>query len=183
MKSCPESPPNPCFDSSASATIGAPSSQTQVSSNHTTLNPKNVDIDDENETLILHSREATTHRDILSLLPLKNPCRTTFNLEQHPVSHYHHMEIMGSIHGLVCLLYGSSVFVLWNPATKEHKKLPPPIIDQDPVTGYSCVNFCFDTVRNDYKIVRIVWLNQEPFDQEQSIWWERSVDRGSDNFN
>lgn len=83
------------------------------------------------------------------------------------------MEIVGSICGLVCLLYGSSVFVLWNPATKEHKKLPPPIIDQDPVTGSSSVGFCFDIVRNDYKIVRIVWLNQKPFDQEQSLMGEK----------
>ncbi|XP_026377718.1 F-box protein CPR1-like [Papaver somniferum] len=74
-------------------------------------------------------------------------------------------EILGSCNGLICLLvsdarrkYENNVICIWNPSTREHKKVP--------VSGselYSAIyspyatryGFDYDCVRDDYKLVRI----------------------------
>ncbi|XVF12668.1 hypothetical protein REPUB_Repub08aG0138800 [Reevesia pubescens] len=70
-------------------------------------------------------------------------------------------KIVGSVDGLVCLdvspCYGSD-FVLWNPGTKQFKRLPFPLITSTRSNPIWLVflGFGFDSFNNDYKLVRIV---------------------------
>ncbi|XP_022723568.1 F-box/kelch-repeat protein At3g23880-like [Durio zibethinus] len=95
-------------------------------------------------------------------------------------------KIVGSVDGLVCLdvspCYASD-FVLWNPGTKQFKRLPFPLITStrsNPI-WLVFVGFGFDSFNNDYKLVRIVsfrgndvspFLRVEVYSWREGVWKE-----------
>lgn len=127
--------------------------------NRTTLNPS---FDDDDESFIVLTRPGEGLNEYLSLLQMKNP-NVTLNLD-HPYPLVWSVDVVGSINGLVCVgCRQARFFALWNPVTKQCKKLPHPDlnahVDDLPVWTVS-VGFCYDAVKNDYKIVRIVSSEQ-----------------------
>ncbi|XP_022738531.1 F-box/kelch-repeat protein At3g23880-like [Durio zibethinus] len=95
-------------------------------------------------------------------------------------------KIVGSVDGLVCLdvspCYASD-FVLWNPGTKQFKRLPFPLISSSRSNPIWLVflGFGFDSFNNDYKLVRIVSfrgndasssLRVEVYSWREGVWKE-----------
>ncbi|OMO91283.1 hypothetical protein CCACVL1_07174 [Corchorus capsularis] len=78
-------------------------------------------------------------------------------------------KIVASVDGLVCLdvspCYASD-FIFWNPATRQFKRLPFPLIassKSNPI-WIVFIGFGFDSFSSDYKLVRIVSLKTiDPF--------------------
>ncbi|XVE64391.1 hypothetical protein DITRI_Ditri07aG0097300 [Diplodiscus trichospermus] len=95
-------------------------------------------------------------------------------------------KVVGSVDGLVCLdvspCYGSE-FVLWNPGTKQFKRLDYPLVassKSNPI-WLVFVGFGFDSFNNDYKIVRIVsfkrdgelqFVRVEVYSWKNGVWKE-----------
>lgn len=127
--------------------------------NRTTLNPNpnTTTTTDDDESFIVLNR-ASTDNEALFLLRTKNT-NVTFNLI-HPCPTIWYAEILGSINGLVCVSCHRSWFIaLWNPLTQQCKTLPlPKITDTGDVTG----GFCYDPLKNDYKVVRVVFSDVGP---------------------
>jgi molecular chaperone HtpG len=65
------------------------------------------------------------------------------------------IDILGSssVNGIFCLFngYGNET-VLWNPATEEFKIIPPSYEPYD--NNYEPAGFCYDCIRDDYKVIR-----------------------------
>ncbi|XWS61321.1 hypothetical protein CRYUN_Cryun07bG0116300 [Craigia yunnanensis] len=95
-------------------------------------------------------------------------------------------KIVGSVDGLVCLdvspCYASD-FVLWNPGTRQFKRLPFPSITSTRSNPIWLVflGFGFDSFNNDYKLVRIVsfrgndaspFLRVEVYSWREGVWKE-----------
>ncbi|CAL1366218.1 unnamed protein product [Linum trigynum] len=80
-----------------------------------------------------------------------------------------HYRIAGCCHGLLCLYdsrcgRSAGEAILWNPATKETKVLPPSLFNLAPHSQYACygrLGFGFDPETNDYKVVREIDYNYE----------------------
>ena len=93
---------------------------------------------------------------------------------------------MGSVDGLVCLDVSpcyASEFVLWNPGTKQFKRLIFPSIASSKSNPIWLVflGFGFDSFNNDYKLVRIVsfkgndassFLRVEVYSWREGVWKE-----------
>ncbi|KAL6992605.1 hypothetical protein U1Q18_010716 [Sarracenia purpurea var. burkii] len=62
------------------------------------------------------------------------------------------VDIVGSCNGLICLLYCPNCFILWNPSTRDSRKLPPPP-SPSPVTVRG---FGRRSSLDDYKVVRAI---------------------------
>lgn len=82
-------------------------------------------------------------------------------------------RIVGSSNGLVCLdlspCYGSE-FVLWNAGIRQWARVPPPMISSSkeaPIWMVS-LGFGYDYFGNDYKIVRVVYINDKTRSEDQS---------------
>ncbi|KAG4133650.1 hypothetical protein ERO13_D08G107300v2 [Gossypium hirsutum] len=95
-------------------------------------------------------------------------------------------KIVGSVDGLVCLdispCYASD-FAMWNPGTKQIKRLPLPLItsSRDNPIWMVFHGFGFDSFNNDYKLVRIVsfrgndaspFLRVEVYSLREAVWKE-----------
>ncbi|XP_038688740.1 F-box protein CPR1-like, partial [Tripterygium wilfordii] len=68
-------------------------------------------------------------------------------------------EILGSCNGLLLLQNNGQDLVLWNPFTRRYKTMPTEAIDTPtaPRNRHSpTYGFGYDTIRNDYKVVRII---------------------------
>ncbi|XP_059278847.1 F-box protein At3g07870-like [Lycium ferocissimum] len=78
--------------------------------------------------------------------------------------HNDHFNVEGSCNGLLCL--SGDLFYLWNPFIRKSLELPEPIFifqaygpfERTDLMGdfYHTLGFGFDSVTNDYKVVRIV---------------------------
>ncbi|XP_057479171.1 F-box protein CPR1-like [Actinidia eriantha] len=75
-------------------------------------------------------------------------------LDHHPLRcQDHSTEVWGSCNGLICLSNALDTVVLWNPSTRESRKLPYASIDSqnqsrvDPIRVYG---FGYDRVSDDY---------------------------------
>lgn len=70
------------------------------------------------------------------------------------------VHFFGHCNGIVCLCVNGDI-VLYNPATREFKALPPSIDDYLPGLMQSELGvwFGFDEKCNDYKVVRIINLH------------------------
>ncbi|XP_059450867.1 F-box protein CPR1-like [Corylus avellana] len=76
--------------------------------------------------------------------------------------------VMGSCNGLVCLYNGKKNITLWNPATREHKILPTLGIDPNSPNTLGIDDIVgFGYHLNDYKVVRILYFDDEPSDSAQ----------------
>ena len=86
--------------------------------------------------------------------------------------------------GIICFIAFDNI-LLWNPALRESKILPPPIntyqadLDEDSFTaGFGC-----DPVANDYKIIRI-WTHDKVdiYSLNTNTWRETKVDLNEGNW-
>ncbi|KAG5556980.1 hypothetical protein RHGRI_007284 [Rhododendron griersonianum] len=73
------------------------------------------------------------------------------------------MDLVSSINSLVCLTSKTDglVSILWNPATKHCVNIPTPNLKFLPNQDGSSIGFCFDSLRNDYKIVNVLWFHED----------------------
>lgn len=69
-------------------------------------------------------------------------------------------RIVGTCNGLVCLADDQDTYtdrvIIWNPCAKKSVNLPKPMFPYLP-QGTALLGFGFDSVNNDYKVVRIVY--------------------------
>lgn len=73
--------------------------------------------------------------------------------------HYFKFKVVGSCNGIICLAAENVYRYLWNPSIKQSKLLPQyPKIKQKVLKSYHQVElaFGFDSLMNDYKVVRFV---------------------------
>ncbi|KAK9666713.1 hypothetical protein RND81_14G205900 [Saponaria officinalis] len=83
----------------------------------------------------------------------------------------HRMRCIGLVNGIVCLLWGRSRLVLWNPATREFKDVPRwPIMPDDTDAekfSPSILGFGFDVQSNDFKILGLIrTINQNALESD-----------------
>ncbi|KAL5717336.1 hypothetical protein ACHQM5_010357 [Ranunculus cassubicifolius] len=79
------------------------------------------------------------------------------------------VEILGSCNGLVCISPDEDVYCVWNPCTKEYRKIPDTPIDFPPGQFLSfvrtmCHGFGYDETRGEYKLVRIANIDDDGSD-------------------
>ncbi|KAK9922839.1 hypothetical protein M0R45_031283 [Rubus argutus] len=93
-------------------------------------------------------------------LHLDNDSFQEYSKPQLPVKSFNEcFRIVGSCNGLVLLsddyLTETNTFILWNPSIRKSVTLPKPHMPQSQhYTGYG---FGFDSKKNDYKIVQLVY--------------------------
>ncbi|XP_059645948.1 F-box protein CPR1-like [Cornus florida] len=97
-------------------------------------------------------------------------------------------EVLGSFHGLLCLSNSEEEIVLWNPSTRKHRKLPVAPIEFPPeftFPQFFIYGLGYDSVSDDYKLVRIVQfygIDHDSFDSEVKVYslksnsWRRIQD-------
>nr|XP_018632882.2 F-box protein At3g07870-like [Nicotiana tomentosiformis] len=78
-----------------------------------------------------------------------------------PFESYSHFNIVDSCNGLLCLSDDLScyrdLYYIWNPSIRKSVKLPEPIFTFETHGPFDhTLGFGFDSVTNDYKVVRIV---------------------------
>ncbi|KAF6149491.1 hypothetical protein GIB67_011392 [Kingdonia uniflora] len=81
------------------------------------------------------------------------------------------LELVGSCNGVVCIVPNVFVVCLWNPSTREYKRIPDTEVEcpddfyigDDVTIAYG---FGYDQVVEDYKVVRMVSLTNENSDEE-----------------
>ncbi|XP_059443596.1 F-box/kelch-repeat protein At3g06240-like [Corylus avellana] len=85
-------------------------------------------------------------------------------------------KIIGCCNGLVCFrTYDKEKIVIWNPSIRKYKKLP-----FEPVKfGYPIENFAFgyDSVNNDYKVLKIMELCEVNVYSLKAHSWRRVEDK------
>ncbi|CAK9153594.1 unnamed protein product, partial [Ilex paraguariensis] len=91
-------------------------------------------------------------------LSLKCPFKTKSNT---------FFRLVSTTHGLLCLSddhFGyTSTLILWNPSLRKYVTLPQPRICYDSYGPYMFALGCgFDTNTNDYKVVRIAYVQHRP---------------------
>ncbi|CAA0833038.1 F-box protein CPR30 [Striga hermonthica] len=83
-----------------------------------------------------------------------DPLTAASNIEYPKEDPYSAVWVVGSVNGLVCLAMDEKDMFLWNPATGEHRKLPPVAIKLR--QGFYYIwGFGHDEVDDDYKVVGI----------------------------
>ncbi|XWS50361.1 hypothetical protein CRYUN_Cryun12cG0081400 [Craigia yunnanensis] len=120
--------------------------------------------------ICLITNPTRNHRKQLLNIPLGEP------LPRFP-------KIVGSVDGLVCLDVSpcyASEFVLWNPGTKQFKRLifPSIVSSKSNPIWLVFLGFGFDSFSNDYKIVRIVSFRRNdalPFVRVEVYSWRDGV--------
>ncbi|XP_074266331.1 F-box/kelch-repeat protein At3g06240-like [Silene latifolia] len=66
----------------------------------------------------------------------------------------HEGLLVGCVKGLVCFIWGLQDLGLWNPATREFKAITPWLYNPIHVYRLNLIGFGFDSLSNDFKIVR-----------------------------
>ncbi|TYJ17648.1 hypothetical protein E1A91_A09G066900v1 [Gossypium mustelinum] len=64
------------------------------------------------------------------------------------------VDILGSCNGLVCIAPDEDTLFLFNPSTRESKRIPDPPSGFVP-NGWSVYGFGYDFVNDDYKVVKV----------------------------
>ena len=84
----------------------------------------------------------------------------------HPSGSTEHFGIYGSSNGLVCISHQEqelscrSPIIIWNPSIKKFKTLPP---SSNNKFRYLSLQFGYHPDVNDYKVVRLMWINKDAF--------------------
>ncbi|KAK7292458.1 hypothetical protein RIF29_08239 [Crotalaria pallida] len=83
----------------------------------------------------------------------------------HPlISSSKFINLLGSFNGLFCISSDSEDIIFWNPSTRKHKLLPYLPEDENNHNNYFTIfaarvyGFGFDSVTDDYKLVRISYF-------------------------
>ena len=99
-------------------------------------------------------------------LPLSLNSSVSFFDIDFPLNEYFRwVEIIGHSHGLICLTVRHWDIFLWNPLTREFRKLPPSIIlhPSDMYSSFTrAVGFGYDSKSMDFKVVRFMGFTEEP---------------------
>lgn len=93
--------------------------------------------------------------------------------------------IVGSCNGLLCLsddrVYFMNTIILWNPSIKKSVLLPKPNMIYSSYGSFiQCLGFGFDPVGNDYKVVRITYVDLpnkpqiEVYKLSSGVWQDMS---------
>lgn len=137
------------------------------------------------ERLLVRSINDDTRKPIFSLIddktlektPSLNPDLPSFYKER---VHFGRVAtILGPVNGIFCMFDKSNI-LLWNPATRESKILPPVILPPD-FKGHMALSvaFGFDSNVNDHKVLRHTSLLPEDY-QEGERFHLRETDLVSD---
>ncbi|XP_042477844.1 F-box protein At3g07870-like [Macadamia integrifolia] len=119
-------------------------------------------------------------KDILSRLPVKSLMRFRFDIPFQGL--WHRVEILGSCNGLLCLFVAErlpgfrhiSPIYLWNPSTREYKRVPDAPVGSPRICeiGNTVLGFGYDPIKNEYKVVRIIYICERTLD---SLIWKSDV--------
>ncbi|THG06264.1 F-box/kelch-repeat protein At3g06240-like [Camellia sinensis] len=119
-------------------------------------------------TTIFTFKHRTTSSSTLSLLQSPSSSENPINLVHPFPNRTRDLHLIGSINGLLCVCLSNHplhchrriILLLWNPATKLFKSLPPPTIKIPRRFFQFSLGFGFrfhsTTSSSDYKVVRIV---------------------------
>ncbi|XAR54781.1 hypothetical protein NMG60_11030078 [Bertholletia excelsa] len=98
-------------------------------------------------------------------------------LDYHPLRcQDYDTELWGSCNGLLCLSNALDTVVLWNPSTRKSRKLPYASIEFQNQARYQknrVYGFGYDSVSDDYKVVRIVvfkGMDDDSFHYEVKVY-------------
>ncbi|XP_026384137.1 F-box/kelch-repeat protein At3g06240-like [Papaver somniferum] len=71
------------------------------------------------------------------------------------------VRIWGSCNGLLCFgIFEDGCICLWNPSTREYRKIPPPPLTSGfsvKDASYGSYGFGYDYLNDDYRLVRILF--------------------------
>lgn len=87
---------------------------------------------------------------------------------EHPMKRGGPTEVFGSCNGLIGLSNSPTDLALFNPSTRQIHRLPPSPVDlpEGSVTrGYVFYGLGYDSVNDDYKVVRMVQFKRDPDDE------------------
>ncbi|XP_075649833.1 F-box protein At3g08750-like [Castanea sativa] len=102
---------------------------------------------------------------------LRQICTVAFDRSFETISEFRipfnfqsgHPEFMGSCNGILCFVDHRKFAIvdvyLWNPSIIKFKRLPDTCLTQLPIIA---LGFGFDSQNNDYKVVRILWIDPKP---------------------
>ncbi|KAE8651214.1 putative F-box protein At3g21120 isoform X1 [Cucumis sativus] len=100
-------------------------------------------------------------------LPLSlNSSMSFFDIDFPLNEYFRSVEIIGHSHGLICLIVRHWDIYLWNPLTREFRKLPPSVIvhPRDRYNSFiKAVGFGYDSKSMDFKVVRYMGLEEPGF--------------------
>ncbi|CAA0826731.1 Unknown protein [Striga hermonthica] len=131
--------------------------------------------DPKNESFLLHIPTSNS----ISLLNLHRTPKTPAAI-RHPFSHTESpFYIIGSCHGLICLVSGRKIF-LWNPALGLSKEIPPPE-DCGPDRRAS-LGFGYSSSSADFKVVRLVGMRSPCPTDGLIILWANLYSANSDSW-
>ncbi|KAL3587306.1 hypothetical protein D5086_014173 [Populus alba] len=97
----------------------------------------------------------------------------------HPLMCYNHgIKVLGSVNGLLCISNVVDDIAVWNPSTRKHRVVPFLPIELKRYFGTkSCsvyvFGFGYDSVRDDYKLVRIAQFGgggKRSFESEVKVY-------------
>lgn len=81
-------------------------------------------------------------------------------------------RMVGCVNGVVCLsddiVEVTDTLILWNPVIRRYLTLPKPEIDVETTElGRSVFGFGFDSLNNDYKVIKIMYRKNPDFEARQ----------------
>ncbi|KAK9160751.1 hypothetical protein Syun_007092 [Stephania yunnanensis] len=111
----------------------------------------------------IHLNQANLNNNIKIMLKSDFICSVDNNEVCDQIVNLHHpfeapirgAEILGSCNGLVCIKSDKEVIWLWNPSTREHKKLPEIPVEFSGSNFSIVYGFGYDPITDDYKVVRV----------------------------
>lgn len=92
----------------------------------------------------LHSMLSNTNKNNNDVVELDYPMK----------NHSTRTSVRGSCNGLVCIAIDNHAIFIWNPSTKESKKLP--LLGKISQRKFIVFGFGYDQLNEDYKVVLII---------------------------
>lgn len=125
-----------------------------------------------NQTLILREEQLYS----VDFDSLDGPFADAVRLDHHPLRCQDYgTEVWGSCNGILCLSNSLDTVVLWNPSTRKSRRLPYAAVEFPNQPRYfvnRVYGFGYDSVSDDYKLVRIVVLRGK---EDDSVHYEVKV--------
>ncbi|KAL4595687.1 hypothetical protein ACB092_12G109100 [Castanea dentata] len=90
---------------------------------------------------------------------------------------YGYLQLGGSCNGILCVAdywtFATMDVYLWNPSIRIFKRLPNTCLPQLPTVA---LGFGYDSQNNDYKVVRISWIDPKPMSPSEVQVYSLSSD-------